>query len=204
MNINFNDLANVGLNKSWLVAIGVVLAFIVTILLYILVFPKRKDGNQPGFFQFLKNFFEVRYLLIEKIIKFFYVFLTFVLIFTGIIMMFIVKPFWYGLVVTILGPIVLRFVHELLMLAILLVKNTIEINNKLPYPPKKSRKQSAPANTFAGAPAPVFDPNGVQQPYFEPAPAPSFDPSVPRVCPHCGAPAGADSDFCAECGSRIL
>ena len=89
---DFSSLIPRSTDYSILLLIGAALALVVTILLYCLVFPKKKDGELPGFFQFLKNFFEVRYLLIEKIVKFFYVLLTFVLIFWGLIMTFSVEP----------------------------------------------------------------------------------------------------------------
>ena len=40
----------------------------------------------------------------------------------------------YGLLLMILGPIVVRLIFEFLMMALLLVKNVISINNKLRVP----------------------------------------------------------------------
>ena len=40
----------------------------------------------------------------------------------------------YGLLLMILGPIVVRLIFEFLMMALLLVKNVISINNKLREP----------------------------------------------------------------------
>ena len=206
---DFNNLIPRSNDYSTLMIIGLALALVVTILLYCLVFPRKKDGKLPGFFQFLKNFFEVRYLLIEKLIKFFYVLLTFAFIFCGLIMTFTVEPFYVGLIVMILGPIALRFVHEILMLAILLVKNTIEINNKLPDK-NTGKKHDLDPIAFSGGPAYKFEPymqhafdQSAAQPAFDPNQQPYGNPGV-KVCPTCGATASSDSDFCAECGSRMV
>lgn len=40
----------------------------------------------------------------------------------------------YGLLLMILGPIVVRLIFEFVMMALLLVKNVISINNKLRVP----------------------------------------------------------------------
>lgn len=40
----------------------------------------------------------------------------------------------YGLLLMILGPIVVRLIFEFLMMALLLVKNVISINNKMRAP----------------------------------------------------------------------
>ena len=44
----------------------------------------------------------------------------------------------YGLLLMILGPIVVRLIFEFLMMALLLVKNVISINNKLRAPGEQS------------------------------------------------------------------
>lgn len=57
--------------------VGIVLALICTILSVILITPEKRRAALPKFFKFLHDLFNVRWLLIEKIFKFFYIFLRF-------------------------------------------------------------------------------------------------------------------------------
>lgn len=69
------------------------------------------------------------------------IFFTAEMIILGFFMLFAAPRDWftgtrhwlggYGILVMVLGPIVIRLVYELLMIAVLLLKNVISINNKL-------------------------------------------------------------------------
>lgn len=129
---------NQGSNFMSLVVISIVVALIVTIVLWVAVIPEKKRAKLNKFFGYLSDVFNFRSLLIEKLLKFLYTLLTITAIIVGFIMLFI-KVFdeplaGYGLLLMIAGPIALRLIFEGLMLGILLVKNVIEINNKLAYP----------------------------------------------------------------------
>lgn len=129
---------NSGSNFMSLVVIGIAVALIVTIVLWVAVIPEKKRAKLNKFFGFLSDVFNFRSLLTEKLLKFLYTLLTVVSIIVGFCMLFI-KVFdeplaGYGLLLMIAGPIALRLVFEAFMLGILLVKNVIEINNKLSYP----------------------------------------------------------------------
>ena len=120
----------VSMGGSWIPIVAFILGLVGTILLYVLVFPKSKEGTLPKFFKFVKDFFGLKYLVIEKIAKFLYVLETLVVILTGIFLLF-GNTFLSGLLLIILGPIVVRLIYELFMLIVLLVKNVMEINNKM-------------------------------------------------------------------------
>lgn len=168
----------------WPFIVGGILALAATILLYVLVFPKRKEGRLPGFFAFLRNFFDVRYLIIEKIAKFIYVLNTMSFIFVGFFLLF-GRTFLIGLLCLVLGPIVCRITYELFMLTILLVKNVMEINGKI-------KGDNSGSSQFDASFADIAK----QQPAAPQAPA------MTR-CPHCGAEVDGESVFCYVCGNKI-
>ena len=178
---------------GWQFIVGTILALTCAVLLYVLVFPKRMENRLPGFFRVLRDFFDVRYLLIEKIFKFLYVFSTLAVIFIGFFYLF-GNTFVYVFILMLLGPVFLRIMYELFMLIILLVKNVMEINRQL----KKhlGTDDSKDANPFeAGI---VSGP----APYTEAAPAPAPAP-YGRVCPYCGADLEDGDVFCRSCGNRV-
>ena len=116
-------------DPSWTIWVALVLGLIITILLYALVFPKRNEGILHPFFIAVKNFFDLKYLLIEVIAKFVYVFSTFFVFLFGFFIQF--YSFGYGLLIMLYAIIGQRILYEMFMLFILLVKNVIQINTKL-------------------------------------------------------------------------
>lgn len=197
---------------DWQFLLGVVLALVCTILLYVLVFPKKHDGKLPPFFRAVRDFFDVKYLLIEKIAKFIYVFLTLASVLTGFFLLF-GETFLAGLLLMILGPVIHRLLYELFMLMILLVKNVMEINNHLKGVSSESIFDSAlPVIGRHDAPAPVPGPEAAQPDAAQPeaaqsdAPQPEAPkPVIPqgRFCPKCGAKAEGRDMYCRSCGSKI-
>lgn len=127
-----------------LTVLAVLVAIAATVLTAIFIMPEKKRKSLPKFFQILHDIFNFKSLLIEKILRIMYVFSTMLSIFTGFFML-----FWFdvgysyyggsriqwrgaaGLLVMILGPIVVRLVYEAIMMFIILVKNTVSINNKI-------------------------------------------------------------------------
>ena len=124
-----------GPDATMVVVISALISLVIAILLWALVLPEKKRQKLDKFFAFLADVFNFKSLLIEKILKFTYVFLTFFAIVFGFCMLFIVSygesMALYGVLVMILGPIALRLVYEISLLGIILVKNVIQINNKL-------------------------------------------------------------------------
>lgn len=102
--------------------------------------PEKKRKDLSPFLQKLSDILNFKQLLIEKILKALYVFLTCCCIFNGFFMIF--SKNWGqsyalpGFLLMLFGPIIVRLLFEGLMLSILLVKNTIEINKKIPAPEK--------------------------------------------------------------------
>lgn len=161
----------------WQFIVGIIVGLVLTILLYVLVFPESRKASLNGFFQFIKDFFDMKYLLIEKILKFIYVLNTMTVISVGFFLLF-GRTFVSGLLMIIFGPIVQRILYEAVMLGILLVKNTIEINNKL----GGSKEGSAFGGSFSmpKKPAPVAPAATPVAPSAAPVqPAPQAAPTAP-------------------------
>ena len=115
--------------------ISALVSLVCSILVWTLVMPEKKRPTLNAFFTFVSDVFNFRSLLIEKILKFTYLLLTLFAILFGFLA-FVVsindgRAALIGLLVMILGPIALRLIYELSMMAVLLVKNVIEINNKM-------------------------------------------------------------------------
>ena len=164
---------------------GAVLAVLATIaamiLLYMKVLPRKFDGTfNSKFIQFLHDFFHFKKLYVEEVLKFFFVLATVTCVCFGV---FVLRgyqegfdynyytgtyettkesTFLYGLLITVVGPVVLRLTYELAMLAIMLVKNVIDINNKMP-------KKEAPAVSEPKVEAPQAEEPKVEAPQGEAA-----------------------------------
>jgi hypothetical protein len=119
--------------------IGSVLAIGGTIVAYILIIPEKKRAGLNKFLQVLHDIFTFKSLLLEKIIRVLYVLSTLSCVFVGFFMIFSGARDWSGnfqsmalpgFLTMVLGPIAVRLSFEAVMMFILLVKNTIEINNK--------------------------------------------------------------------------
>ena len=125
--------------------LGFILAATATIVSYVLIVPAKKRDGLNKFLKWLHDLFNFRFLLIEHILKVFYIFTTALCVSVGVFMLFSVTQMLdftslsvsshymggYGLLLIIFGPIVCRLVFEGLMLAVLHLKNTMEINDKL-------------------------------------------------------------------------
>ncbi|MBR5322878.1 MAG: hypothetical protein IKU48_04975 [Clostridia bacterium] len=152
-------------NAIIFMSLGAVASLIATIILCLTVVPDKKRDSLKGFGRFLNDLFNFRGLLMEAIIKTLYVLITVTFVVGGFFMLFIVNTHesiftgetttvwygWVGLIAMIVGPIATRLVFEGMMLFILLVKNSIQINNKLKDQyktdevSKKEKKQSKQA-----------------------------------------------------------
>lgn len=160
--------------------IGFVLALAATIVMYVMVMPKKKDGQLSPFFQFLHNYFHFKQLYIEVVMKFMFALLTLTCIAGGFFMLFSStygQSFALaGFLLMILGPIVMRLLYEMSMMFILLVQNVIDINKKL--------KGEAPkANADPMMPVDVYQ-------------------SGAWFCPTCGTRVEDGQPFCPNCGTR--
>ena len=112
--------------------IALMFAIIGTVLAFVFILPANRRGALPGFFVFIHDTFNFKSLILEYILRALYVFSTLFVILYGFFMIFTFSSASLGgFLMMILGPIVIRIIFEGSMMFILLVKNTIEINNKL-------------------------------------------------------------------------
>ena len=120
---------------STLSIVALVLAIVVTVLAFIFIVPEKRRKKMGKFGKFLHDTCNFKYLIVEKILQALYIFATAMVIFIGFFMLFCSDwNGWMGgkgILTMILGPIALRLIYELLMMAVLAVKNIISINNKL-------------------------------------------------------------------------
>lgn len=172
-------------------SVSLILALIGTILLAILVIPEKRRDSLNSFFKAIADICNFKQLIIEKILKFLYTFLSLYIIVIGFFTMFSGYDGMVlsGLLTMILGPVIIRIAYELIMMTVLLVKNVIDINKKLPY------KKDANTSDFVApaAPAAHVD-NNV-----------SFtEQSEVSFCPNCGTKIeSADAEFCGNCGQKL-
>ncbi len=110
--------------------LGIIFALAATIYYYIMIKPAKRDRALPNILKTVKHLLSTDYLVIEKIVSFFYVLNTAACIFIGFFLLF-GKTFLFGLLMILIGPILCRLVYEGSMLMILLIKNVMDINAKL-------------------------------------------------------------------------
>lgn len=172
-----------------LIGLSVIVTLILTIILAVAVVPDKKRDKLKGFAVTLNDIFNFRGLLIESIIRFLYLLSTVACVVTGFFALFLVVRQsagldyyggseyvtrwygWIGIIIMVLGPIIIRLAFEGMMLFILLVKNTIQINNKL----------KGSDNEVKASPVPVAQ-NPYSTPKCETVKVPEAKP-VPEVKP---------------------
>lgn len=118
-----------------------VLAIAATVLAFIFIVPEKRREKLNAFGKFLHDLCSFKFLVVEKILQALYIFSTAFVILFGVLQLFNVqRDYWTGasrwmggtgLLCIIVGPIAVRLSYELMMMAILLVKNVISINRKL-------------------------------------------------------------------------
>ena len=153
--------------------IAAILAIGATVVAFILLLPEKKRPKLNKFLGTVADILNFKHLFIEKILKAVYVFATAFAIIFGFLMLFSFVRYdywgysgvhWYGyqgLIIMIGGPIAIRIVYEILMMFILLVKNTMDINRKMPAATEATcecAEEPAPAAEPAEAPAPEPEP----------------------------------------------
>ena len=212
--------------------IAVVLAIAATVLAFIFIVPEKRREKLNAFGKFLHDLCSFKFLVVEKILQALYIFSTAFIILYGVLQLFNVqRDYWTGasrwmggtgLLCIIVGPIAVRLSYELMMMAILLVKNVISINRKL-----ADETGSAGGDVFAAPdveelkkaiqrkepqPQPPVQP---QPPYQQPQPPYQPQPQPPvqsqpepqpqppvQPQPVWEEPA-RPAQFCRECGSRL-
>ena len=143
---------------------------VLTVLAFIFIVPENRREKLSAFGKFLHDTCNFNYLLIEKILQALYIFLTVFAILMGLYTL--VHNFWVGLALTIIMPIAIRLIYEFLMMAVLLLKHVIMIDNKL-------KNQ----NTVDKKPK-TADPEFISREPKKPAPTPApAKPAVKKAAP---------------------
>lgn len=184
-----------------------VLALVATVLAFIYVVPEKKREKLGAFGKFLHDTCNFKYLMVEKILQALYIFNTAAVIIFGVLMLFRTEyNYWtgdriwmggYGLLIIILGPIAIRLSYELMMMAILLLKNVISINRKL----KNQNERSADADLFAVPELHRTQPAKPVAPATPVAPAAPAQRSTPSQPAEQAAPVAPS--FCTRCGAHL-
>ncbi len=190
------------------VIIALVLALAATVLAFVFIVPDKKRSTLNKPLQIVHDLLNFKFLIIEKIMQALYIFSTAFVILFGVLSLFQVTKVYegsyidpntfeyvndysyewqggYGLLLIILGPIAVRLSYELIMMAILLVKNVIRINNKL-----KDQNESDSASAF-DIPAMPFPKKPEQPAQTVEQTATPVAPAVndqPKFCMVCGTP----------------
>lgn len=177
--------------------LGLVSALTLTILGYIFILSNWKGSkSKNGFVRFLRDFFSFKKLFLEDVLKFFYVLATIGCVTVGFMLLFGYQEnyrsyynydYWYGgyydyytvkestavigLLTMFVGPVALRLGYEFLMMFVLLVKNVMEINNKLNV---TAETPAAPQPVTYQAPVypaypPTYQPATYQSPVYQQA-----------------------------------
>ena len=212
--------------------IAVVLAVAATVLAFIFVVPEKRREKLNAFGKFLHDLCSFKFLVVEKILQALYIFSTSFIILYGVLQLFNVqRDYWTGasrwmggtgLLCIIVGPIAVRLSYELMMMAILLVKNVISINRKL-----ADETGSAGGDVFAAPdveelkkaiqrkepqPQPPVQPQSPYQqpqPPYQPQPQPPVQsqpepqPQPPVQPQSVWEEPARPAQFCRECGSRL-
>ena len=76
------------MNIGVAIVMGAVLALIAAIVICAVLLPRNKEGQFTGFAKFLRDYFLLRYLMVEAILRFFFVVNTCACIFIGFLMLF--------------------------------------------------------------------------------------------------------------------
>ena len=181
----------------------IVLSLAATILAFVFIIPEKKRGTLNNFLKVVHDILNFKFLIIEKIFQFLYVLATAVTVIGGFFTLFtftetynwrtgkyttVWEGYW-GFLIMILGPIVVRIAYELIMMAILAVKNIIQINSKL-----KNQNEGEVDDIFSTEKITAQIPIA-QKPAAPVTPAPAA-PVTP-------APAAPAAKFCSQCGSPL-
>ncbi len=182
-----------GYTRTWVYALLALLAIGGTVLMFIFIVPEKKREKLNPFGKLLHDTFNFKYLVIEKILQALYIFITFYVVLTGFLGMF--DDFLSGLLTMVLGPILIRLAYEGVMMAILLVKNVIQINNKLRHP----EDGDAPSKDIFGIPTVEASPVVPEAA----APIAPQEMAAKHFCNNCGAKVSEGALFCPECGNKL-
>ena len=210
-------MSNLGGSVAFTVS-AILFAIAATVLAFIFIVPEKRREKLNAFGKFLHDTCNFKYLVVEKLLQAVYIFSTALVILNGFFMLFQVSyGQWLGglgIVSMIVFPILLRLIYELLMMAVILVKNVITINKKLKdqngsadigsvfaapdvsemRESFRQRKEAQAQNNTAAAPAAA----PVATPVATPVETTPVDEKKPRFCVNCGSLLD-ESGSCPNC-----
>lgn len=141
-----------------LLVMAAMAAIAATVLFCIFMLPEKKAAKLPKLLKVIRDILDMKELYLEKVLKVVYICCTLFCVIAGALMFFFGfgRSYWgsfqwyggYGLLLMIGGPIALRLMFEAVMMFVLLVKNTMQINAKL-------KAEEAPAEEKVEEPAPA-------------------------------------------------
>lgn len=123
------------------VAVWTVVAFILAIIGGVLVYFLfiKNDAKLSKGWQKLKDLLDFKIMLIEPILKIVYLVLT---IFVVLVSFALISTSFIAFLLTLLlGPILIRIIYELILINIMIWKNTRDINSKLGTTKKEEAKK---------------------------------------------------------------
>jgi len=106
------------------------LGIVVALVVYLLFLNPKNERKFSGFVKWFYNFLNFRVVFIEAFIKILYMALLFTTIIVGLYTMFVVH-FGYGVLFIIFGLLFFRVMFELIMISVMLYRNTTDIRKKL-------------------------------------------------------------------------
>ena len=173
----------------YLIIFVALLPLIFTILSVIFITPRRRLPYLNVFFKWLHHVFNFDSLLIERIVRFFYILTTYIAIFAGILCFvlgfiethFLGQALLLGVLIILLAPIVIRLIYEWIMLQILLVKHVSEIDGKIQD--SKPDKHNTHTDSISSGERVNIEPR-----------------IEALVCPKCGSNMRPNAKFCGVCG----
>lgn len=124
--------------------IGIIVGIAAVVAAYIFVIPEKRVNGMNKILYKLHNIFTFKSLLLEKINRFMYVFLTIMSVCVGFFMLFSKDTIAFGFLAMLVLPILLRILFEASMLKILMTNSMLEINKKLSPRPAPRAQRPAP------------------------------------------------------------
>ena len=194
--------------------ISIITALAATVLAFIFIVPEKKRSKLNSFGKLLHDIANFKFLFIEKVLQFFYIYATVFSLVFGFFSIFNFQTYrsysyygygrtrtewygWMGLIYMILGPIIIRITYEILLLGILKLKNIIQINNKL-----KNQNEDDVTDAFSGINFKEYKSEKSSTPKYN---APNYNnpnyynpPRQNAFCVNCGSVLGADGT-CPRC-----
>lgn len=109
--------------------VSVILAIIGGIVLYFTFLSKKNEGKFTGFLGWLYDFLTFKKMMIENVLKILYIIVALFVTLSSFGLMSI--SFLAFLLTLVIGNVLIRVIYELLLVKLVICKNTTEINKKL-------------------------------------------------------------------------